>query len=121
MPNLSTYSINQLETSLRVIRSQNIKGESQKFGSIIEKEIESREDPEYGDEFVKLMKRKMSQTSIGASALRNQGAKGLIKISRYYFENEIILEEFKENLYSNSYIQYLDNKTDDLLKLFLKR
>jgi hypothetical protein len=118
MPNLSTYSINQLETSLRVIRSQNIKGESQKFGSIIEKEIESREDPEYGDEFVKLMKRKMSQTSIGASALRNQGAKGLIKISRYYFENEIILEEFKENLYSNSYIQYLDNKTDDLLKLF---
>ncbi len=95
MSNLSAYSTNELKTSLRVIRKQNIQGETQKFGNIIEKEIKAREYPEYGGEFVKLMKRKIAQTSIGASALRNQGAKGLIKISRNYFENEIILEEFK--------------------------
>lgn len=69
-------------------------------------------------EFIKLIHRRIAQTSIGPSAIRNQGASGLISISRHYFENSIDLKEFRRNLTKSTYTLYLDYLTDDLTKKF---
>lgn len=116
--NFSKYSTVQLQSTLRVIRSQNILGATQELGNRIEKEIEKRKGDEYNEYFISLIKRKVAQTSITSSALRNQGSKGIINIARNYFENEIDLEEFKESLYSKNFNEYLDDRTEDLLEKF---
>jgi len=118
MPDFSNYPTNQLQNSLNVIKNQNIKGATQDFGILLEKEIEKRSTNDSEKHFYSLIKRKVAQTSVGSSALRNQGAKGLIKISRHYFENEINLKEFKQQLYSDNFKEYLDNNTIRLRNLF---
>ena len=65
-------------------------------------------------EFLKLIHRRVAQTSVGPSAIRNQGASGLITISRNYFEKNIDLTEFRKNLTADSYADYLDKLTTDL-------
>ena len=72
------------------------------------------------DEFLKLVHRRVAQTSVGPSAIRNQGASGLIKTSREYFENSVNLREFREILTTNKYNDYLDNLTTDLKNRFEK-
>jgi len=68
--------------------------------------------------FIKKLKRRIAQISVGPSALRNQGAKGIIDICRYYFENSIELSEFRTHLESGSYKSYLDSNTTVLLNKF---
>jgi hypothetical protein len=70
------------------------------------------------DEFLKQIHRRVAQTSIGPSAIRNQGASGLIRISRIYFEKTINLTEFRKKLVTDSYKDYLDNLTTDLRSKF---
>ncbi len=70
------------------------------------------------DEFLKQVKRRVAQISVGASAIRNQGASGLIKTSREYFENTIDLLEFRDLLTTDKYADYLDRLTIDLKNKF---
>jgi hypothetical protein len=70
------------------------------------------------DEFLRQIHRRVAQTSVGPSAIRNQGASGLITISRNYFEKNINLTEFREKLITDSYIDYLDKLTADLRNRF---
>ena len=69
-------------------------------------------------EFIKSLQRRTAQISVGASAIRNQGASGLIDCCRYYFENSIDLKEFRKNLKSKKYIGYLDSCTFELVDSF---
>ena len=55
---------------------------------------------------MQLLHRRLSQISVGASAIRNQGAGGLIATLRNYFETNIDLEKFiaalpTQNLFNN--------------------
>jgi len=70
------------------------------------------------DEFLKQIHRRVAQTSVGPSAIRNQGASGLITISRNYFEKNINLTEFRDKLVTDSYINYLDKLTTNLRNRF---
>lgn len=70
------------------------------------------------DEFLKQIHRRVAQTSVGPSAIRNQGASGLITISRNYFEKNINLTKFRKTLTTDSYIDYLDKLTADLKSRF---
>ena len=45
-------------------------------------------------EFYKFVHRRLAQISIGPSAIRNQGASGLISTLRNYFEEQIDLDIF---------------------------
>lgn len=70
-------------------------------------------------EFYKLIHRRLAQISIGASAIRNQGAKGLIDILRDYFEKQIDLQTFISSLSDNSiYQEFLNRHTDIILRRF---
>lgn len=70
-------------------------------------------------EFHKLLHRRISQVSIGASAIRKQGSGGLIKILRDYFLDEIDLEEFKMVLKNEKkYKLFLDKHTLIILEKF---
>jgi hypothetical protein len=72
-------------------------------------------------EFEKKLYRRIAQVSIGASAIRNQGGSGLIKILRDYFEIEINPSTFFKALpKKKSYRDYLDYHTDIILKRFPK-
>lgn len=71
-------------------------------------------------EFIKHIQKRVAQTSVGSSAIRNQGAGGLIKICRSYFENSINLKEFRNHLTTKHYIDYLDELTIDLMNKFPK-
>jgi hypothetical protein len=72
-------------------------------------------------EFEKKLYRRIAQVSIGASAIRNQGGSGLIKILRDYFETEINPSTFFKALpKKKSYRDYLDYHTDQILKRFPK-
>jgi hypothetical protein len=68
--------------------------------------------------FINQLQRRIAQISVGASSLRNQGAKGIIEICRDYFENSINLEEFKKEIESNNYLKYLNKNTTELLNRF---
>lgn len=68
--------------------------------------------------FIKNMQRRIAQISVGASALRNQGAKGIIDICREYFENSIDLKVFVSSLKSGNHKSYLDKHTSQLLDKF---
>jgi hypothetical protein len=70
------------------------------------------------DEFLRQIHRRVAQTSVGPSAIRNQGASGLITISRNYFEKSINLTEFRKKLITDSYKDYLDKLTTDLRSKF---
>ena len=118
MADFAKFSTNQLQNSLNVIRSQSINGATQEFGNLLKEEIEKRNTDKTEEYFHSLIKRKVAQTSVGSSALRNQGAKGIIEISRNYFENEIDLKEFKQQLYSDNFKEYLDDNTIKLRNLF---
>lgn len=70
------------------------------------------------DIFIEKLKRRIAQVSVGPSALRNQGAKGIIEICRVYFENSINLKEFKIQAEAERYKDYLDRNTTNLLNKF---
>ncbi|RYE52675.1 MAG: hypothetical protein EOP48_15990, partial [Sphingobacteriales bacterium] len=57
-------------------------------------------------EFLVQVHKRLAQIAVGASALRNQGAPGLIKAARHYLENKIVLENFFKILTD-------ENKMDD--------
>lgn len=71
------------------------------------------------DEFDKILHRRIAQIAVGASAIRNQGGSGLIEICRDYFENKIDLNElFKALPEKSEFILFLDNHTDEIVRLF---
>ena len=72
-------------------------------------------------EFLEQIHRRVAQTSIGPSAIRNQGASGLIETAREYFEKRINLVEFREKLPTDKYMSYLDMLTSDLRSRFPRR
>jgi len=70
-------------------------------------------------EFDKKLQRRIAQLSVGASAIRNQGGSGLIETCRTYFENQIDLKNFFTSLTKkDEYLKFLDNHTDEIVKLF---
>lgn len=70
-------------------------------------------------QFYQLLHRRLSQIAIGASAIRNQGAGGLIKILRQYFETKVDLEHFIESLSDDiQYKDFLNKHTLHILTLF---
>lgn len=70
------------------------------------------------DNLINKLQRRIAQISVGASALRNQGAKGLIEICRDFFEKDIDLNEFRSELESPNFKEYLDRNTKELLNRF---
>jgi len=70
-------------------------------------------------QFYQLLHRRLSQIAIGASAIRNQGSGGLIKILRQYFETEVDLEIFIKSLADETkYEEFLTGHTTKILTLF---
>jgi hypothetical protein len=73
-------------------------------------------------EFYIRLQRRIAQTAVGASAIRNQGKKGdvgLIKSCRDYFENELNIEEFFNLLTSETlFKEFLDRHTSTLTNRF---
>ena len=68
--------------------------------------------------FLKQIQKRLAQTSIGASALRNQGSAGLVKISRDYLE-KINLDIFFQTLKDETlYTKYLNRHTNQLLEKY---
>jgi hypothetical protein len=68
-------------------------------------------------EFLKLIQRRIAQTCIGASAIRNQGSAGLLYTMRNYFEHSIVLEVFIKKLSEkSSYNSFLNYHANRLLK-----
>lgn len=73
------------------------------------------------DEFLKQIHRRIAIVSVGGSAIRNQGAAGLIDIARIYFESSISLEKFFVSLKDEaSFKRFLDSHTDQLVDKFPK-
>lgn len=69
--------------------------------------------------FFQLLHRRLSQISVGASAIRNQGAGGLIDTLRNYFETNIDLEEFITYLPTqNLFNDFLNQHTVNILTSF---
>lgn len=66
--------------------------------------------------FIDQMKRRVSEISVAASSLRNQGAPGVVGISRSFFYNEIDLNKFRDNLFADRYAKYLDKMTIRLVE-----
>jgi len=73
-------------------------------------------------EFYIRLQRRIAQTAVGASAIRNQGKKGdfgLIKSCRDYFEHELDIEEFFSLLSSEIlFKEFLDRHTFALTDKF---
>jgi hypothetical protein len=70
-------------------------------------------------QFYQLLHRRLSQIAIGASAIRNQGSGGLIKILRQYFETKVDLEHFTKSLIDETqYRDFLNGHTSNILTLF---
>lgn len=70
-------------------------------------------------EFFQLLHRRLSQISVGSSAIRKQGASGLINTLRFYFETEISLEEFVNVLpIENLFADFLNRHTTNVLARF---
>ncbi len=70
------------------------------------------------EKFIEYLRRRMAQISVSASALRKQGAPGIINICRNYFEHTIDLKEFIQAVRLKNYLMYLNNETDKLLERF---
>jgi len=71
-------------------------------------------------DFIDQIRKRVAEISVGASAIRNQGGSGLIKISRNFFYKKIDLRHFKKKLASKSYTAYLDDLTQELVNRFPK-
>ena len=70
-------------------------------------------------EFLKHIHRRIAQTAIGASAIRNQGGKGIIYSLRGYFENKITIQTFIESINDKrKYQSFLTRHTEKVLKDF---
>lgn len=70
-------------------------------------------------DFIDKIHKRISIVSVGASALRNQGASGIVDIARDYFYQSISLDEYIEKLSSpDKFSKFLDDHTDQLLKKF---
>ena len=70
-------------------------------------------------QFYQLLHRRLSQIAIGASAIRNQGSGGLIKILREYFETQVDLDQFVKSLVGEAeYSVFLNGHTSHILTLF---
>lgn len=70
-------------------------------------------------DFFKLIIRRLSQVSVGASALRNQGGKGIIKKARDYFEHSIEIDDLIKNLDDEKKFKtYLNIHTKQLSRKF---
>ncbi len=68
--------------------------------------------------FLNIIHKRLSIISVGASALRNQGASGIIKIAREYFYT-IDIEEFMSCIDSKDvYSKFLNKHTDNLVSIF---
>lgn len=71
------------------------------------------------NEFLDKIHKRLSTVSVGASALRNQGASGMVEIARTYFYESIVIAEFFASLAnSNKFISFLDFHTENLLQKF---
>jgi len=71
------------------------------------------------DDFIKQIHRRLAIISVGGSALRNQGAAGLVDIARIYFENSISLDKFVACLRDEvSFKRFLNLHTDQLVDQF---
>lgn len=70
--------------------------------------------------FIVQIQKRIAEISVGPSAIRNQGAPGLIKISRRFFYKKIDLKKFRRRLTSKFYTKYLDELTKELVKRFPK-
>ena len=69
--------------------------------------------------FIRSLQRHCAQVSITTSAVRNQGAKGLIAIARNYAEADIKLSEFFRALRNErTYRRFLDHHTNALVGRF---
>jgi hypothetical protein len=69
-------------------------------------------------EFLRQIHKRISIISVGASALRNQGASGIIKIARDYFY-QININEFVDALETESYYKlFLNEHTENLISNF---
>ena len=72
--------------------------------------------------FINQVQNRISQISIGASSMRNQGSEGLIDGMREYFYKEINLKDFKRSLKNEkAYKIFLEKHTDKLLKKFFRK
>lgn len=73
------------------------------------------------EDFLKQIHKRLAIISVGGSAIRNQGAAGLVDIARGYFENSISLEKFFVSLKDEgSFKRFLDLHTDQLVDQFPK-
>lgn len=71
------------------------------------------------NEFLNKIHKRLSIVSVGASALRNQGASGIVEIARTYFYESIVIAEFFDSLTTaNKFIIFLDFHTEKLLQKF---
>ena len=70
-------------------------------------------------EFIDNVHKRLAQISIGASALRNQGATGLVETARDYLANSIRIEDFFEKIENEAeYKRFLNHHTEKLQELF---
>jgi hypothetical protein len=71
------------------------------------------------NDFIDKIHKRLSIVSVGASALRNQGASGIVDIARDYFYQSISLDDYIEKLSSpDRFAKFLDDHTQKLLKVF---
>jgi hypothetical protein len=71
-------------------------------------------------QFLVQVHKRIAEISVGPSAIRNQGAPGIIKISRRFFFKQIDLKVFRRKLVTRNYTKYLDDLTKQLVKKFPK-
>ena len=71
-------------------------------------------------EFIDRIKKRLSIIAVGASALRNQGAPGIVEKSRNYFYGISLDEYFKKLPHQDKYSKFLDDHTTQLVKTYPK-
>lgn len=70
-------------------------------------------------QFIKKIHRRLAQITIGSSALRNQGAPGMVDAARQYLEEEISLKDFFGRFATERrYNSFLDSHTERLRRSF---
>lgn len=72
----------------------------------------------YGPD-IKKVQRRIANTSIGVSTLRNQGPKGIIAQTRKFL-SKLDLSNLPLS-HSNDYQKWLDNETKNLMRLYMKK
>jgi hypothetical protein len=71
------------------------------------------------NDFIDKIHKRLSIVSVGASALRNQGASGIVDIARDYFYQSISLDDYIGKLSNpDRFAKFLDDHTQKLLKVF---